>query len=214
MCKMTHQSEHICHWNLSDRLRLANHHSQMRHTNHSTTNFIQQFWIIAFLWTLTDWKRSGWSHISERGNIPNTWASPHICQTEEGRAFSLPVTGESCYPVPVWAHTRVNYAPVTEHIRVNNVPVKADITVNYIPVMCIIPASIAKVNATHKGDLLVNGHQLLMVRPHQNALAGDVVRVAQNLQQQGQTPVNSLKLSRFICTHRCDNPLRSTSTGL
>ena len=43
--------------------------------------------------------------------------------------------------------------------------------------LCIIPASIAQVDATHKGDLLVDGHQLLVVCPQQDAFARDVVRV-------------------------------------
>ena len=63
----------------------------------------------------------------------------------------------------------------------------------------VVPAAVAEVDATHECDLLVDGHQLLVVRPHQDALAWDVVGVTQDLQEKRETLVNSLyKLTMII----------------
>ena len=63
----------------------------------------------------------------------------------------------------------------------------------------VVPAAIAEVDAAHECDLLVDGHQLLVVRPHQDALAWDVVGVTQDLQDKRETLVNSLyKLTMII----------------
>jgi hypothetical protein len=51
----------------------------------------------------------------------------------------------------------------------------------HVPVLLIIPATVAQVNATDEGYLLVHCHKLFMMRPHQDAFAWYVIGMTQNL---------------------------------
>lgn len=69
-----------CHWDLSDRPRLANQHAQMRCTPPSITSFIWQF---GNHFILTD-SCLGWSNMSKREknvqvNLSNRWAPLQVC---------------------------------------------------------------------------------------------------------------------------------------